>query len=356
MRAMIRPFSEELSMPTPLRLGIVGAANIARQFCNGVAGSPDIAVVAMASRSGEKAAAFAHACGIPRHHASYEDLLADPEIEAVYNPLPNDMHKMWTIRALQAGKHVLCEKPLCMSGTDAREMYDAARAAGRHLVEAYPYMSQPQTLRTREILAAGELGRVQVVTASFGFGIATPDGEPVADPRNIRLLPERGGGALYDAGTYAVSFVRLVAGARPRRVLATGRFTRAGVDQTVAATLEFPSGLIGQITTSLSTSFHRHAVVIAERGVIETGYSNHAPAGMLTLRVKRGVPNTVPFAVEEVPGGDGFRLEAESFATLVRTGVGWTGASEAESIDTALALEAIATSLRAGGTWVDIPT
>ena len=94
-------------MPTPLRLGIVGAANIARQFCTGVAGSPDIAVVAVASRSGEKAAAFAHACGIPRHHASYEALLADPEIEAVYNPLPNDMHKIWTIRALQAGKHVL---------------------------------------------------------------------------------------------------------------------------------------------------------------------------------------------------------------------------------------------------------
>ena len=341
-------------MTTPLRLGIIGAANIARQFCRGVAASPAIAVVAVASRSGDKAAAFARDCGIARHHASYDALLADPDVEAIYNPLPNDLHKDWTIRALQAGKHVLCEKPLCMSGADAQAMYAAARAAGRHLVEAYPYMSQPQTLRLREILAAGELGRVQVVTASFGFGIATPDGVPVADPRNIRLLPERGGGALYDAGTYATSFVRIVAGERPRRVLATGRFTPGGVDQTVAATLEFPSGLIGQITTSLSTSFHRHAVVIAEKGLIETGYANHAPAGILPLRVKRGVPNTVPFDVEELPGADGFRLEAESFAQLVRSGSGWNGASEAESVDTMLALEAIARSLRAGGAWTEL--
>jgi predicted dehydrogenase len=342
-------------MNAPLRYGIIGAANIARQFCKGVAGAPGIAVVAVASRSADKAAAFAQACGIPRHHASYEALLADPAVEAIYNPLPNDLHKVWTMRALAAGKHVLCEKPLCMTGSDAQEMYAAARAAGRHLAEAYPYMSQPQTLRLRQILAAGELGRIQLVTASFGFGIATPDGAPVADPRNIRLLPERGGGALYDAGTYAASFVRLVAGARPRRAIATGRFTAGGVDQTVAATLEFASGLVGQITTSLSTSFHRHAVVVGENGVIETGYANHAPAGSLALRVKRGVPNTVPFAVEEVPGGDGFRLEAESFARLVRAGSGWNGASEAESVDTMMTLEAIAKSLRAGGSWIELP-
>lgn len=342
-------------MNAPLRYGIIGAANIARQFCKGVAGSPDVMVVAVASRRAENAAAFARECGIPRHHGSYEALLADPEVEAIYNPLPNDMHRDWTIKALRAGKHVLCEKPLCMSGSEAREMYDAARVAGRRLAEAYPYMAQPQTLRMREILASGELGRVQLVTAAFGFGIATPDGEPVADPRNIRLLPERGGGALYDAGTYAASFVRIVAGARPRRVLATGRYTRTGVDQTIAATLEFESGLIGQITTSLSTSFHRHAVVIAEKGLIETGYANHAPTGALPLRVKRGVPNTIPFVAEELPGADGFRLEAESFARLVRTGAGWTGASEAELVDTMLTLEAIARSLRAGGAWTDLP-
>jgi predicted dehydrogenase len=144
-------------------------------------------------------------------------------------------------------------------------------------------------------------------------------------------------------------------GERPSRALAAARFTTTGVDQTVAATLVFPSGGIGQITTSLSTSFHRHAVVIAEKGLVETGYANHAPEGKLALRVKRGIPNTVAFETEELPGGDGFRAEAESFAMLVRDGAGWNGASEAESVDTMLALEAIAASARSGA-WVEIPT
>ena len=135
---------------------------------------------------------------------------------------------------------------------------------------------------------------------------------------------------------------------------ASARFTQTGVDQTVAATLVFPSGGIGQITTSLSTSFHRHAVVIAEKGLVETGYSNHAPDGKLPLRVKRGIPNTIAFETEELPGGDGFLAEADSFAQLVREGTGWNGCTEAESVDTMLALEAIATSARSNA-WVDIP-
>ena len=341
-------------MPAPLRYGILGAANIARQFTKGVHGSTIATVAAVASRSEAKAGAFAQECGIPRFHGSYEALLADPAIDAIYIPLPNDLHAEWAIKACAAGKHVLCEKPLSMTGAEARAMYDAARQHGVHLCEAYPYMSQPQTLRLREIIAAGELGRIQVVTSSFGFSIASPDGVPTANPQNIRLLPERGGGALYDAGTYATSFVRIVMGERPTRALATARFTQTGVDQTVAATLVFPSGGIGQITTSLSTSFHRHAVVIAEKGLVETGYSNHAPEGSLPLRVKRGIPNTIGFETETLPGGDGFRAEAESFAMLVRDGTGWNGASEAESVDTMLALEAIAKSARSGG-WVDIP-
>jgi predicted dehydrogenase len=269
--------------------------------------------------------------------------------------LPNDLHAEWTIRAAEAGKHVLCEKPLAVTVAEARAMFAAARAHGVHLAEAYPYMSQPQTLRVREWLAEGVLGRVQLVTAAFGFSILTPDGAPLGDPANIRLDPARGGGGLLDAGTYAMSMLRIVAGERPARVLASARYAQSGVDQTVAAMLQFPSGLIGQISSSMSTAFHRHAIIVGEKGVVETSYSNHAPPGQrLSLRIKRGIPGTVPFETEEVEGGDGFRAEAESFARMIRLGAAeWNGASEAESIDTVLALQAIAASATNGG-WVDV--
>ena len=339
----------------PVRFGVLGAANVARQFARGLAGSTAGVVEAVASRGEAKAAAFAAELGIPRAHGSYEALLADPGIDAVYIPLPNDLHAEWAIRAAEAGKHVLCEKPLAMGGTEARAMFAAARAAGVCLAEAYPYMAQPQTLRLRELLAEGAIGRVQMVAATFGFAICTPEGTPLVDPANIRLDPARGGGVLLDAGTYAMSLIRLVVGERLRRAHAVARPTRSGVDLTLAATLEFPGGAIAQLSCSMAMAGYRQALVVGERGVIETSFSNHAPTdGSLLLRVKRGAGGPVPFETMELPGGDGFRAEAESFARMVRLGPQhWNGATEAESIDIAVALGAIAASARSGGS-VDI--
>jgi xylose dehydrogenase (NAD/NADP) len=341
----------------PVRFGVLGAANIARAFTRGVAGSPLAAVAAVGSRNAEKAKAFAAELGIPRAHGSYEALLADPDIDAIYIPLPNDLHAEWAIRAAEAGKHVLCEKPLAMSADEARAMFAVARTHGVCLAEAYPYMSQPQTLRLRELLAEGTIGRVQSVTAAFGFALCTPEGAPLGDPANIRLDPARGGGALLDAGTYAMSIIRLAVGERPARVHAMAHNTQSGVDQTIAATLAFPSGAIAQLSCSLATAAHRHAIVVGERGVVETSYANHAPAeGALSLRIKRGAPSPVPFETMEVPGSNGFLAEAESFARMVRLGAQhWNGATEAESIDTALALQAITASARSGR-WVEIDT
>lgn len=342
--------------PAPLRLGILGAANIARAFTRGTAGSPLVTVSAVASRGAEKAAAFAAELGIPRAHGSYEALLADPEIEAVYIPLPNHMHAEWAIRAVEAGKHVLCEKPLAIGGAEARAMFDAARARGVHLVEAYPYMAQPQTLRLRELIAEGALGRVQMVSASFGFAFCAPDGTVLRDPDDIRLDPARGGGALLDAGTYSMSLIRLAVGERPSRVHALGRIGPSGVDLTVAATLQFPSGAIAQLGCSMATAGHRHAVVTGDLGVAETSFANHAPleGDTLTLRLKRGSANPIPFETLTLPATDGFRAEAESFARMIRLGPQhWNGASEAESLDVALALEAIAVSLREER-WVEL--
>ena len=338
-------------MADPVRFGILGAAEIARSFSTALTGSTLATVAAVASRDGAKAAAFAAEHAIPRHHARYEDLLADPAIEAVYIPLPNDLHAEWAIKAAEAGKHVLCEKPLAVGEAEAETMFTAARAHGVHLAEAYPYMSQPQTLRVRAWLAEGAIGQVQTIAASFGFGIVSADGDALVDADNIRLRPERAGGALMDAGTYAMSMTRIAAGERPKRVIATARWTKSGVDQTVAAVVEFPSGTIAHVSCSMSTAFHRQVSIVGTKGVIETNYANHAPSGTLELRIKRGVPGAVPFDTEAVSGADGFRLEAESFARWIRTGDGWNCASQAESLDTAATLAAIAASARSGE-WV----
>ncbi len=340
----------------PVRFGILGAAAIARKFVAGLKGSGLATVDAVASRTAAKADAFAADCGIGRMHASYEALLDDPAIEAIYIPLPNDLHAEWAVRAVAAGKHVLCEKPLAVGVGPVREMFAAARAHDRLLVEAYPFMSQPQTLQLRELLAQGAVGRVQMVTAAFGFALCTPDGAPLANADNIRLNPARGGGALLDAGTYPMSLIRLAVGERPLRVMASGRWTRSGVDLTVAATIEFPGGAVAQLACSMATAGYRHATVLGDGGVIETSFANHAMSAdnLLPIRLRQGTAATVPFETLELAAGDGFRAETESFARAIRLGPAeWNGASEAESIDIALSLEAIARSFRDGG-WVEL--
>lgn len=326
----------------PLQIGILGAANIARAFTSGVAPSKAVTVAAVASRDAAKAESFAGECGIPRFHGSYEALLADPAIDAIYNPLPNSLHAEWSIRAMEAGKHVLCEKPLATSAADARAMFAAAKRLGRHLVEAYPYRAQPQTLKLRELLAAGVIGKVQLIRSSFGITFT--------DPNNIRLRPDVGGGALLDTGSYAVSLALLAAGERPERVSATARWSEAGVDLSTVATLEFLGGALAQISCSFATAFHRHALIAGDAGTIETTYLNHPPVGgPPILTVRRGTLNTVEPDIVEVAPGNGFLAEAEAFERLLRHGPEhWTGTTPAESIDIALTLDAILESARSG--------
>lgn len=331
----------------PLRLGVLGAANIARAFIAGVAPSSRVAVAAVASRDPAKAEAFARETGVPRFHGSYEALLADPEIDAVYVPLPNSLHAQWAIRAIEHGKPVLCEKPLALNAAEARAMFAAARRHGVALVEAFPYLAQVQTAKLRELIAAGAIGKVRTIQSAFGI--------TSADPANIRLSPVLGGGALLDAGSYATSLIRIVAGERPSRVHATARFAGNGVDLTTVATLEFASGLLAQMSCSFETGYHRHALITGTEGVIETNFLNHPPrSGPALLQVKRGIAFDTAFEPQEVPDGNGFRREAESFADMLEHGPErWTGASEAESIDIMATLDAIATSARSGQ-WVEL--
>lgn len=324
----------------PLRIGVLGAAKIARAFIAGVRPSTKVAVVAVASRDAERARNFARETGIPSVHASYEALLADPAIDAIYNPLPNSLHATWSIRAMDAGKHVLCEKPLATSADEARAMFAAARRNGVHLAEAYPYRAQPQTLKLRELLVAGAIGRVQLVHAAFGF--------PMADAANIRLNEALAGGALMDAGCYPVSLARMIAGERPVRVQAMARWTESGVDRTLVASLEFAGGLLAQISCSFATARHRQAFIAGDAGSIATTYLNDTSAAQPpVLELKRGTALDTPRELVETTATNGFLAEAEAFRDLVVEGPDrWTGATPQESIDIAATLEAIAASAR----------
>jgi predicted dehydrogenase len=183
-----------LSHQAPLRMGILGCANIAKQFARDVADSTLVSIQAVASRDLSKAQQFEQTYGIARAHGSYEALLADSALDAIYIPLPNSLHAEWAIRAMQAGKHVLCEKPLALNLTEVTRMFNVAREHGVMLLESYPYWFQPQTRDLLACVSPEKIGEVRSMQASFGFTLGNPD-------TNIRMKPDLGGGALLDAGS-----------------------------------------------------------------------------------------------------------------------------------------------------------
>ena len=346
-----------LNIANVLRIGILGCANIARQFARDVAPSTAVRIVGVGSRDADTAAAFAAAHGIGRHHGSYEALLADVEVDAIYLPLPNSMHAEWAIKAVHRGKHVLCEKPLAMGLDEAHRMRDAARRRGAMLLEAFPYQFQPQTRDMVALLNEGAIGAVRSVQASFGFTVSNPH-------ENIRMKPELGGGALMDAGCYPLSLIRLVMGRAPQRVHADASWADSGVDISMMATLHYADGRRAQLSCAMDAATHRRATIVGSQGTIETEYLNHTseqtdghPYGYQPsqLRIRRGTANTLPFEEIRSRVGSGFRFAAEAFARMVaeRDVAAIERAAEA-SLDNAATLEAIARSARLGQT-VDVP-
>jgi D-xylose 1-dehydrogenase (NADP+, D-xylono-1,5-lactone-forming) len=324
----------------PLRIGILGAANIARQFTNAIRGSEKVSVECIASRTQENADVFANELGIPRAHGTYEALLADPHIDAIYNPLPNGLHAQWSIAAARAGKHVLCEKPLAASSAEAIAMFAAAAQHGVKLVEAYPYRAQPQIIALNNMLRDNAIGNLQTMYASFGFVLTR-------GPGDVRWKPELAGGALMDAGSYPVSLVRMAAGARPTRVTASAKYTQSGVDSALMGLLEFESGLQAQIACSFGTTRHRRALITGDAGLIETSFQNETVGDAPTIELTRGAGPDGIRETLDFPGVSGFRLQTEAFADLVRAGwAHWPGATPDESIDIAMMLEALALSAR----------
>jgi len=332
-------------------MGVLGTAKIARQWIRDLQGCNAVQIVAVASRSDAAAQAFAQEYSLPRWHGSYEALLADADVDAIYIPLPNSLHATWAIAAARQGKHVLCEKPLALGKEEAEAMFAAARDNGVVLLEAYPWWFQPQTRDLLALLQGGAIGDVRTVQASFGFTLAN------GGTGNIRMNPELGGGALLDAGSYTLSMIRLVMGEAPQFVVAHATYADTGVDINLMATLLYADGRRAQLSCAMDVANHRRATIMGTAGTVETEYLNHTsdgpghPWGYLPseLRVRRGTANSIPFEPVRSATGSGFRFGAEAFADVVA--MGDTAAVERAaqaSIDIAATLEAIARSAREG--------
>jgi predicted dehydrogenase len=314
-------------MGTTLRWGILGTGNIARQWTNGLRSSSRTAVHAVASRRAESAEAFARAHGVPGAYGTYDGLLRDGSVDAVYVSLPNSLHHEWTIAALRAGKHVLCEKPIASNAAEAEEMFDAAEKAGRVLVEAFMYRSHPLTHAALGAIRSGEIGRVNLIRTSFCFRTTKIEG-------NVRFDASLAGGALMDIGCYCTDFSRLVAGAEPTGVHAVGILHASGVDESAAAVMTFPGGITASFTCGMATQADNTAYVCGTEGYIELPIPWKPAKEDAEYRVVRGTPpkmdaptkgSVAPAAalrdVRRVSAGkELYALEADDFAAAVFDG------------------------------------
>ncbi|HTI27214.1 MAG TPA: Gfo/Idh/MocA family oxidoreductase [Kutzneria sp.] len=230
-----------------VRIGVLGAARIAPTALIAPArDNAEAEVVAVAARDRGRAAAYAAKHGIATVHGSYEDLLADPSIDAVYNPLPNALHAQWTLAAIEAGKHVLCEKPFTSNAVEAQTVADAADKSGLVVMEAFHYRYHPLAARLTEIIESGEIGTLKHVQAALCF--------PLPKFSDIRYNRELGGGAMMDAGCYALHMTRLLGGGEPTVVSAQAKLHKPDVDRAMKATLAFPGAHTGSLVASLWSS------------------------------------------------------------------------------------------------------
>ncbi len=303
---------------TVLRWGILSTASIARnKVIPGIQRADRCAVVAIASRDLPRAREVADAAGIPTAHGSYEELLADPSVDAVYIPLPNHLHAEWTMAAARAGKHVLCEKPLATTSADAERMIEACEAEGVHLMEAFMYRLHPSWVAAHELVNAGRLGRVVAIQSWFSYYND--------DPANIRNIRAFGGGALFDIGCYCVNLSRLLFGGEPIRVQASiDRDPSSGVDILSSGLLEFEGGRIAAFSCSTRAEDDQRVHVYGTEGRLTIGIPFNIPPDRPTqiYLTKGGEPPVNPHT-ETITfnAADPYTVEAERFAAAVLDGV-----------------------------------
>jgi predicted dehydrogenase len=313
------------TMSDRLRWGVLGTGNIARQFADGVLKTGRRSQIgAVGSRSLQSAQGFAQAREIGAVHGSYDALLADPQVDAIYNSLPNSLHHQWTIKSLRAGKHVLCEKPFALTHTEAQEMFEEARKAKRVLVEAFMYRSHPLTHAMIDAVRGGEIGELKLIRTSFCYKTSRIDG-------NVRFERELGGGGLMDVGCYCINFSRMLAGEEPSEIHASANMHERGVDDLLVATLKFPAGVVASFTCGMSVHADNTAYVCGTDGYIEIPIPWKPPVTGAAYTIAKSTPPKMDLAAGAPPrppketrtidaGKELYALEADDFAAAVLDG------------------------------------
>jgi xylose dehydrogenase (NAD/NADP) len=333
-------------MAEPIKWGIMGNATIARvcvipaiqKSCNGM-------VHALATRSPEYAKEVATENKIDHIYDTYDALLVDPAVDVLYIPLPNHLHHPWTLRALRAGKHVLCEKPLACNAMQAQEMASAAKDAGLLLMEAFMYRFHPRSQRIKQMVSEGAIGTPCLVRSAFCYRMGDKDWTNV---ENARLKPEMGGGALLDVGCYSVSVARWLLGAEPNQLQAQARYHPSGVDVHIAGLLHFPSNCLATFEASFISALQQTYAVVGDKGAIELPHNAFIPwekDAMFTLR-QQDQEEGKEFIIA---GADEYQLMVEHFADAV---LGKTELiySVQDSVDTMKVLDALAQAAKSGKT------
>ena len=300
-------------MPNPIRWGVLGVAAITDRLLPAFGACPDAELVAVSSRNLARAQEAANRYGNCRAHGSYDDLLADPGVDAVYNPLPNHLHAEWTKKAADAGKHVLCEKPMAMTAAEAQSMADHCAAKNLRLLDGFMWPHHPRTKKLRETIAAGTIGPVQKVVAAFTFKMDE------FDANAFRLQPEAGGGGLYDVGCYCVFATRMFMGAEPVKVVARAE-TFNGVDVDLTAILTFADGRTAHFDCGFAHPLRTRVEIVGTAGVIRVP-NLWIPDDDATFEVARQ-SGDFGQAVEVIttPGHDQMACMLSEFAEAVRAG------------------------------------
>jgi xylose dehydrogenase (NAD/NADP) len=289
----------------PVRWGILSTARINRKLLAGAALSSEVDVVAVGSRDPARARTFADEHGIPTAYGSYEELLADPDVEAIYNPLPNTLHCEWSIRALEAGKHVLCEKPMSSSAAEVEEAFAAAERTGFLLTEAFMYRHHPQARRLEALVAEGAIGELRVTRSAFSYGLF--------DVGNIRLRTDVDGGALMDVGCYCVSGSRLLGG-EPESVFGRAYVGPTGTDWAFTGSLRFPGDVFALFDCATCLTDRDELEAIGSEGSLFLDDPWHCLKPVIELRRGGGVERI------EVEAANPYRLELEDLGRAIRTG------------------------------------
>ena len=294
-------------MTEKLRWGLLSTAKINAALFKPLAKSKRNTLFAVGSRSEESAQAYAAEHGIPRAHGSYEALLADPEVDVIYNSLPNHLHAEWTIKALEAGKHVLCEKPFALTLAEVDAMTEAAQRTGKALAEAFMYRTHPQTFKVKEIIDSGKIGKILLIKGGFTFTFNRPG--------NYRLDPAFGGGALWDVGCYPINYARSMLGLEPLEVFGWQATGESGIDESFSGQMRFPGDVHAQFDCGFRGPFRAFIEIVGEQGTLEIPSPFHAGKKSEILLIRDGKTKTI-----EIKGQHQYLGEVEDMADAILLG------------------------------------